>query len=80
MGTSHPRINLVIEKPLFNTIKELSEENDLSLSSQVRELVIKALEEIEDMGLSRIAEKRLKTFKRKEALTYDEALKRLKRR
>lgn len=74
MTTKHPRINLVIEKPVYNVIKTLSRENDLSLSSQVRDLVIKALEEIEDRILVRIADQRQKTFNPKTALTYDALL------
>lgn len=77
MGTKHPRINLVIEEPLFNILKDLSKLNSLSLSSQVKDLVVKALEDVEDIGLNRIAAYREKTFNRKNALSFDEMMKRL---
>ncbi|MFH1258752.1 MAG: DUF6290 family protein [Elusimicrobiota bacterium] len=77
MTTKHPRINLVIEEPIFHILKDLSKANSLSLSSQVKNLVLKALEDIEDMGLNRIADYREKTFNRKNALSFDEMMKRL---
>ncbi len=70
MFTKRPRINMVIEKPVFSAIKKLAEENDLSLSAQVRELVLKALEELEDIELSVLAAERLRTFSRSKALSH----------
>lgn len=76
MGTKLPRINLVIEEPIFNILKDLSRKNALSLSSQARELIISALEDIEDIGLAKIAERRDKTFNRKTSLTLHEVMRR----
>ena len=43
MATKHPRIHLVLEKPLYKTIEKLADKNDLSLSSQVRDLILDSL-------------------------------------
>lgn len=72
MSTKHPKINLVIERPLFETIKTLSEQNDLSLSSQIRSLVLEALENIEDIELVKLAEERYRTFNHHKAITHKE--------
>jgi len=62
MTTKNPRINLVIEKPLFHILKDLSVKNALSLSSQTRDLIIRALEDIEDIGLARVSIPKRKDF------------------
>ena len=71
MATKHPRIHLVLENPLFKTVESLAHKNDLSLSSQVRELIIEAIETYEDRVLTRIAEERTKSFNHDKALSHD---------
>ncbi|MCB4790939.1 MAG: antitoxin, RHH family protein [Elusimicrobia bacterium] len=78
MTTKNPRINLVIEKPLFHILKDLSAKNALSLSSQVRDLIIRALEDIEDIGLANEASQREKNFNRKTALSFETVMGKLK--
>ena len=70
MPTKNPRINLVLEKPLYETIEKLADNNDLSLSSQVKDLIIEAVETHEDFKLSKVAEKRGKYFSKKRALSH----------
>jgi len=78
MPTKQPRINLVLDRPTFNTIKELSERNDVSLSSEARLLLEMALERVEDIGLARFADDRMKTFDREKALSFSELMNKVK--
>jgi metal-responsive CopG/Arc/MetJ family transcriptional regulator len=72
MPSKNPRINVVLEKPLYNNIERLAERDGVSLSLKVRDLVKEALEIEEDITLSRIAVTREKTFDRKKALKHTE--------
>ncbi|MBI2119496.1 MAG: antitoxin, RHH family protein [Elusimicrobia bacterium] len=71
MPTKNPRINVVLKKPLFTTIKSLANRNKVSLSSQVEVLLTEALETLEDVGLSKIADRRNHSFDRKTALSHE---------
>jgi metal-responsive CopG/Arc/MetJ family transcriptional regulator len=72
MPTKNPRINVVLEKPLYNNVERLAERDGVSLSLKVRDLVKEALEIEEDIGLANLAETREKTFSRKKSLKHDE--------
>jgi len=72
MPAKNPRINVVLEKPLYKNIERLAERDGVSLSLKVRDLVKEALEIEEDIGLSKLVETREKTFNRKKALKHDE--------
>jgi metal-responsive CopG/Arc/MetJ family transcriptional regulator len=73
MPTKNPRINVVLEKPLYNNVERLAERDGVSLSLKVRDLVKEALEIEEDIGLAQLAETRERTFNRKKSLKHDEA-------
>lgn len=75
MPTTSPRVNVVLEKPLFLTLKKLAAKDGVSLSTKVRDLIRGALEEYEDALLVQFAADRAKTFKRSEALTHDQVWK-----
>jgi len=72
MPSKNPRINVVLEKPLYNNVERLAERDGVSLSLKVRDLVKEALEIEEDIGLSKLVETREKTFNRKKSLKHDE--------
>lgn len=72
MPTKNPRINVVLEKPLYKNVERLAERDGVSLSLKVRELVKEALEIEEDISLSKLAETREKTFNRKKSLKHHE--------
>jgi hypothetical protein len=44
MPTENPRINVVLERPLYNNVERLAERDGISLSLKVRDLVKEALE------------------------------------
>ena len=48
MPVKNPRINVVLEKPLYHTIQQLANRDGISLSLKVRDLVKEALEIEED--------------------------------
>jgi hypothetical protein len=72
MPTKNPRINVVLEEPIYYNIARLAKRDGVSLSLKVRDLVKEALEIEEDIALSQFAEKREKTFERKKTLSHDE--------
>jgi hypothetical protein len=72
MPTKNPRINVVLEKPLYRQIEHLAKRDGVSLSLKLRDLVKEALEIEEDIALSAFAEAREKTFKRTAALKHTE--------
>lgn len=71
MPTKNPRINVVLEKPLYDNIEQLAERDGVSLSLKVRDLVREALEIEEDMALSTFAEEREQTFRKTKSLKHD---------
>lgn len=72
MPAKNPRINVVLEEPLYNSIERLAKKEGISLSLKVRDLVKEALEIEDDIALSRFAEAREKTFKKAKALRHSE--------
>ena len=72
MPAKSPRVNVVLERPLYRTVERIAKRDGVSLSLKVRDLVREALEIEEDISLSRLAEAREKKFKRSTALKHDE--------
>jgi hypothetical protein len=72
MPTKNPRVNVVLEKPLYANIERLAKRDGVSLSLKVRDLVKEALEMEEDIALAQFADSRDKTFSRKKSLKHDE--------
>ena len=72
MPAKNPRVNVVLERPLYNNVERLAERDGVSLSLKVRDLVREALEIEEDIALAHLAEAREKSFHKKKALKHDE--------
>ena len=72
MPTKNPRINVVLEKPLYDSIKRLAKKDGVSLSLKARDLVKEALEIQEDIDLSHFAEQRESSFRKTKALKHSE--------
>lgn len=70
MPTRNPRINVVLEEPLYERIQYLAKKEGVSLSLKARDLIKEALETHEDLFLSEFAEMRESTFSRSKALTH----------
>ncbi|MEW5693759.1 MAG: toxin-antitoxin system, antitoxin component [Candidatus Hydrogenedentota bacterium] len=75
MNRQNPRINVVVERPLYKTIKILANRDNVSLSQKIRDLVLEALEYLEDASLTKIAENRERTFTHRRALPSKNMLK-----
>ena len=72
MPAKNPRINVVLEKPLYEAIKRIAKKEGISISLKARDLLREALEIHEDMILGEIASEREKTFRRDKSLSHDE--------
>lgn len=72
MPTKNPRINVVLERPLYDAVERIAGRDGISLSLKVRDLVREALEIEEDIALSHFAETREKSLNRKTVLKHDE--------
>jgi predicted DNA-binding protein len=72
MPTKNPRINVVLEEPLYQSIQYLAKKEGVSLSLKVRDLIREALETHEDILLSDFAETREVTFNRSKAVSHKE--------
>jgi predicted DNA-binding protein len=72
MPTKNPRINLVVEKPLYGVIHNLAEDEGVSMGTVVKDLIKEALELREDLALAYFAEEREKTFDESKAMTHKE--------
>ncbi len=72
MPAKNPRVNVVLEKPLYQKVEQIAKRDGVSLSTKVRDLVLEALEVEEDIALAELAEMREKKFKRAKALKHTE--------
>lgn len=72
MPTKNPRINVILEKGLYNAVAEMAKQEGISKSMAIRDLVKEAMELREDSLLAGIAEERENTFILDNALSHDE--------
>lgn len=80
MPTKHPRLNVVLEKPVLESVERLAKRDGVSLSMKARDLIREALELYEDAYLAERAQERMKTFVRSKALTHEQVWGHLKKR
>lgn len=72
MATKHPRLNIVLETPLYRGLQKLADREGVSLSLMARDLIKKAMDLHEDVYWDRVAEDRVKTYSSKTSLTHDD--------
>jgi len=60
MPTTLPRISTVLDRPIYEAVAMLAKKDGVSLSQKARDLLLEALELIEDAGLDAIVERRRK--------------------
>ena len=80
MPTINPRVNVVLEEPMYDSIRRLAKRDKVSLSLKVRDLVKEALEMEEDRGLTALATARERTYDASTALTHEQAWGHLRRK
>ena len=73
MPTINPRVNVVFERPVYETLRRVAKRDGVSLSLKVRDLVRQALEATEDVALGELAEERARSFDRAKAVSHGEA-------
>jgi len=72
MSTKYPRLNVVLEPPIYAAILRLAKAEGISLSLKARDLIREALEYCEDAYWAKCVTKRDKTFNRRKALKHNE--------
>lgn len=77
MPTKNPRLQVVLERPLYNALASLAKENGVSMSLKARDLIREAIEYLEDVALVKIAEERAR--KPAKFIPLEEVEKRLRR-
>ena len=72
MPTKNPRVNIVVEPPLYSAMQDLATSEGVSMSTVARDLIREAIDLREDVSLAALAETRIKTFDRKAALKHED--------
>ena len=70
MPTENPRVNIVVEPPLYGMMRDIAQAQGVSLSALARDLIREALELREDVALAALADEREQTFSRKKSLSH----------
>lgn len=73
MPTSNPRVNITLDPKIMEVITALAKQEEKSVSSLSKELIIEALERREDGVLSALAESR--DSKKSKKIDHDDAWK-----
>lgn len=72
MPATNPRVNVVLDEPIYDSVRRLAKRDRVSLSMKVRDLVKEALEMEEDQALTALADKRSRTYHASEALSHEQ--------
>ena len=75
MPTKNPRVNIVVGAPLFSALHDLATSEGVSMSTLARDLIREAMNLREDVALAAFADKRMKTFSKKAALSHKDVWK-----
>ena len=76
MPSALPRISTVMEPAVYYAIERLAKRDKVSLSQKTRDLLLEALELIEDSGLETIVERRRQN--KAPAISHEEIKRRFK--
>jgi predicted DNA-binding protein len=72
MPAKNPRINVVLDDPIYRHVRFLADKDGVSLSTKVRDLIREALATEEDIYLAAFAEEREKSFAESSVLSHEE--------
>jgi len=72
MPAKNPRINVVLEDPLYKQVQYLAQKDGVSMSAKVRELLKEIIETQEDIFLAEIASEREAGWRDSEAIPHNE--------
>ena len=73
MPTSKPRLIVTLEPALYAKVKSLARANGTGLSAAARDLIREACEDIEDFGLAVLGNRRMKSLKKAQLLSHEQA-------
>jgi plasmid stability protein len=71
MPSKKPRVNVVLERPMYEALGWLARREGMSTSTKARDLLRQALETHENLALAEIAADRERSLTRTSALTRD---------
>ena len=72
MPTKNPRINVVLDQEIYNTLNKLAKNQGISISLFSRDLIKEALEIREDIYWQEQAQKREKTLTQEKPLSHND--------
>jgi predicted DNA-binding protein len=72
MPTKNPRINIAVEPSLYSAMQDLATSESVSMSTVARDLIREVIDLREDIALAALADTRIKTFDKKEALSHED--------
>ncbi len=72
MPTQNPRINVVLELNLYQTLKRLAKKEGVSISLISRDLIKDALRIREDIYWQKVAKERESTFSKKDVKSHED--------
>ena len=72
MPAKNPRVNVVLDPPLYERVQFLAQKDGVSLSTKVRDLLRDSVEIHEDVVLTEFAGERDKSFKKSKALSHED--------
>ena len=75
MPTKNPRVNIVVEPPLYSAMQDLATSEGVSMSTVARDLIREAIDLREDVALAALADARIKIFDKRKALTHEDVWK-----
>ena len=75
MPAKNPRVNVVLDPPLYERVQFLARRDGVSLSTKVRDLLRDSVEINEDVVLSEFAVERDKSFDKSKALSHQDVWK-----
>jgi predicted DNA-binding protein len=71
MPAKNPRINVVLDDPIYRYVQFLAEKDGVSLSTKVRDLIREALATEEDIYLAAFAEERERSLAESSVLSHE---------
>ena len=75
MPTKNPRLNVVLDTEIYDTLRKLAHKDGVSLSLKARDLLKEALLLYEDTYWEKITQEREDTFSYKNALSHEDVWK-----
>ena len=80
MSTTSPRVNVVLEEPLYVRLCQIAKREGVSLSLKVRDMIRHEVDKYEDEYLGGMAVRRAKTFHHNKAISHSKIWAHLKKK